>query len=121
MREIKFRMWDELTKAMTYVNHYSPDTRPKFIWMQFTGLKDEEGKEIYEGDILGKIWTVFVVEYGENDCDNCFGFNLKSLNVGDKCYAFDTSVNKLKIMGNIYENPELLDAIVENQEEVKKQ
>lgn len=108
-REIKFRAWHNDNKQMRESITVLDDD--DYTYMQFTGLKDEDGKEIYEGDILGKIWTVFVVEYGENDCDNCFGFNLKSLNVGSKYYAFDTSVNKLKIMGNIYENPELLDVL----------
>jgi len=63
-REIKFRLWNPKRKVMTagvhlnvllsttdneFVNQF---TENKMIWMQYSGLKDKDGKEIYEGDIL---------------------------------------------------------------------
>ena len=77
--------------------------------MQFTGLKDKNGKEIYEGDILSTVErdVNFVVGFGENGDDKSFGFNLKSFRL-NQVYGFDTSVKDMEVIGNIHENPELL-------------
>ena len=65
---------------------------------QFTGLNDKNGKEIYEGDILQRGTTISDVVW--EDC----GFKLRKGN--SVC-----DVNKpIEIIGNIYENPELLEA-----------
>ena len=80
--------------------------------MQFTGLKDKKGKEIYEGDILQdkKAPIKGCDEIGEVIFQNG-KFQLKVLMVGKKGYNYFDLINCIddfEIIGNVYENPELL-------------
>jgi len=83
MRQIKFRAWSELHKTMYYTNKeqtvwagglgFSVNTDEKqitnvTIGMQFTGLKDKNRKDIYEGDIVLRATTNLTVCWSENDC-----------------------------------------------------
>lgn len=93
------------------------DTR--FILLQYTGLKDKNGKEIYESDILEhsqhEYTEKFEVCYGLGNYDSgvykFIGFYLKKISNGDDDgytgYMFDT--NYIEVIGNIWQNPELLD------------
>ena len=83
---------------------------------QFTGLKDKNGKEIYEGDILQtknnivevffgkKVHSVFM--FGKRDTIEINGWLVK--NSKNHTDVLDESFIHGKIIGNIYENPELL-------------
>jgi hypothetical protein len=113
MREIKFRVWDHQAKIMMFPgscliiisdNGVFIDSE-KWTPMQFTGLKDKNGKEIYEGDVIqwgeSKNWVIIFEE---------FAFYIVQKNAYHETIAklskeFDT----FKVIGNIYENPELLE------------
>jgi len=104
--EIKFRAWNREKKVMfddRRFNFYSCREDDDMIIMQFTGLKDKNGKEIFEGDIVRNInKEVFEVRWEEDDL--CFVF-INNLMDSYKIEHIDTN---FKVIGNKFENPELL-------------
>jgi len=110
MREIKFRAWHRHLNRMLESkdwHHYGPHLiggsleSDDHILMQYTGLKDKNGKEIYEGDILSK--EPFLKVVFENG-GFCFSNDLAS---GSDRISQDR-VSRLHVIGNIHENQELL-------------
>ncbi len=93
MREIKFRIWDPFQKAVTPLKYmkFPVEELEGFILMQFTGLHDKNGKEIYGGDCLRYVdpdglHTVYgVVKFGEiPDCRKHHqGFYIEWVNDGE--------------------------------------
>lgn len=125
MRDIKFRVWDKGNKEMLelqeldYENSYNGqpmirttmyndyfDTE-EMILMQYTELKDKNGKEIYEGDII-KYEDIRkgVVEYSKQHAQ----FILKETeNIVDENEALgEFNIKVFEVIGNVYNNPELL-------------
>lgn len=123
-REIKFAFWHKQKKEMWSAQSIDWDAREVCnggdiaslndgVLLQYTGLKDKNGKEIYEGDILKHIPT-FEANYfvknltgGFYLCPNNkdYGEYFASLFAG---YDHKNQCNSIEIIGNIYENPELL-------------
>jgi uncharacterized phage protein (TIGR01671 family) len=131
-REIKFRAWDTESKIMwkplelfdlleanwEFQSEDGESSLPRkdywmfshkeTIWMQYTGLKDKNGKEIYEGDILR-------LDAWDRPQQICFiegAFCLADKNgnyTGDIHYIHHAEIPQATVIGNIYENPELLE------------
>lgn len=138
MREIKFRAWDRKFKKWT---SYSIDDGllmfyddhaecweigregERFILCQYTGLKDKKNKEIYEGDILiskasenpedHKMWLVsyqdggFIIDYRHKPKDR----RKRSKCETETLCEDNIWIYWMEVLGNIYENPELLEEV----------
>ena len=118
-REIKFRAWDDLNKVMHYNVSFSnrvwfigqvfTDTceilgcEPMIKPMQFTGLTDKNGKEIYEGDV---IQYDFLPEGGDQRDEVIYEGRSFCLKNGGNNYMPYSEC--MEVIGNIYENPDLL-------------
>lgn len=127
MREIKFRAWDKKEKWMVSPSldyaitlhgelgklsesgwwEFNDGERwmsENFVVLQYTGLKDKNGKEIYEGDIVKE------AKWGEIKKVEWDGYRfLPFTGACDCCEDYGTWIGgECEVIGNIYENPELL-------------
>ena len=117
MRTIKFRTWDKdlgMSDAprmigFELINEYFKKLSDSVVFMQFTGLLDKNGKEIYEGDIVqakNHQPSNYLVEFIEAGfC--CRNPSLDKFPI-DLNHFFPSKGCEIEIIGNIYENSELL-------------
>ena len=122
MREIKFRVWDSFCGGWSKnsinllydkdgIISFEMGTR--YALMQFTGLYDKHGREIYEGDIVK---TTDGIEESIHEIKYCIDFEYPAFelvptpDVG--CNALQHAIcsgdEEIEVIGNIYESPELL-------------
>ncbi|EMY4489205.1 hypothetical protein AAKS56_001332 [Listeria monocytogenes] len=115
MRKIEFRAWDKEVKEMDYnpsvieiwqnkpINEqFRLESEEKLVWMQYTGLKDKNGKKIFEGDV------------GWDEHNECYG--VVKFEEGKFLYVWENIAEDLQevadgieICGNIHENTDLLE------------
>ena len=139
MREIKFRAWDEMNKIMHYDVEFirsgnsandwiifksdkqkledkkvldNPYFQQQIKLMQFTGLKDKNGKEIHEGDVVEYQDQIYTVNYDlcsfyMRGCGTKIFVAEKFGNPGC-CTGSNSFCIGVEVVGNIYENSELL-------------
>ena len=112
MREIKFRAWNKESKFMfkifdstTHQDWFLSSWKERHEITQYTGLNDKNGKEIYEGDIFETTSGVVAVVEWENN-GRFLGFTVES----ERKIVYVGREPKVEVIGNIYENPELLEA-----------
>lgn len=139
MREIKFRAWDKRFKLMLYPDNFyneyisadgkvieieewsdysgggfhTNDVSQDYILMQYTGLKDKTGKEIYEGDVVQILLPheSFIVEWDEIGTGYLFHHTEDTKRThGIDYYEFEDKSGSLgfEVIGNIYEHPHLI-------------
>lgn len=116
MREIKFRAWFEkfkemytvkmidLQKEIAYFDKYNYRSFYDIDLMEYTGLKDKNNKEIYEGDIVIHHSKMYKIIFNAEEArfvlrDDEFELEIPFTNNNNK---------RMEVVGNIYENPELL-------------
>jgi len=115
-RILKFRVWDTEVERMCEwdrpVNCWERWLRgddPKAVIMQFTGLLDKNGKEIYEGDIVQRFPFLYTGEIGWQQDGCAFEvFAIKTKGTWKSLGLTRALAAKLEVIGNIYEHPHLL-------------
>lgn len=131
MKDIKFRVWNDKMRKMYYSHTTKGGDNALWSWdavfkdhiyypdthlMQYTGLKDCNDTEIYEGDIV-RFFADDNHTHTIHYKNGCFGydpdrfFGMIPFGINDH-FEWDENnqSNKVEVIGNIHENPELLDS-----------
>lgn len=123
MREIKFRAWEKNLKEIIPIHSINFENKmvniesawrlfDEVVLMQFTGLKDKNGKEIYEGDILSTDLSrpYLIVEFRNGAfLYQCHDIGKDYYDIMVPVYVEINQDDYSEVIGNIYENQELLE------------
>lgn len=116
-REIKFKCWHkryqmllqviDLSISLRLVNFEIADAEYQEDFdvveiLQYTGLKDKNGKEIYESDIVSDAHTIFKIIWYKGR------FDFERISGAFQYPYFGDNCSRMEIIGNIFENPDLL-------------
>lgn len=118
MRQIKFRAWDEVCEcylensfevhSIGCVSHQGAWVTGQVVLEQYTGLHDANGVEIYEGDVVASRHITkpgAAITYQERYAGFCIGPDWPL----SEYYDYTNKGLNLEVIGNIHENPELLE------------
>lgn len=114
MRELKFRVWQKATRQYRHFvleKGVSVSIGADLEIEQYAGLKDKNGKEVYEGDIIREKWFDEDVRLGENRIGKVeyFTDGFVCWFVGGRLMQLGMLVvSHIEVIGNIHENQELL-------------
>ena len=112
MREIKFRIWNPTLESMAMVEKveylgftgilHNNIGHKEGKWMQYTGLKDCNGKEVFEGDIVASEKYKGSVQYSNGYLD------YRVYTTPEHCYFRLSELQPIEVVGNVFEHPHLL-------------
>jgi len=120
MLVIKLRAWDKEDKRMFYFDlrtcpHFTTRGLTNYIIMLYIGLKDLTYRDVYAGDVVsaGANYPSVIEWCDHNEKISGSGWCLHELDPRHRCIYYDTGAfttipNKWQILGNVYENPELV-------------